>query len=233
MTTVRVIPSVEWAAEVAAAWRARLAERPMSRLCLATGSTPIPVYDELARDPGPTWARTSVLLLDEFGALPVDEPESCDAVLRRSLIDHVHPGSYRAIRPDEPDLAAELDEIDHWLDGGLDLAVLGLGANGHVGMNEPGSPRDARTRRVELAATTVAGAQRYFGGRCAPTWGVTVGVRDLLASREVWVLVTGAAKATIVRECLQGPVTTEVPASLLQEHADCTWWLDEAAASAL
>jgi glucosamine-6-phosphate deaminase len=230
---VRVAPAREWADAVATAWREWLAARPNARMCLATGSTPIPVYECLAADAGPTWASTSVLLLDEFGGLPPGEPESCDAVLRRSLIDHVHPAHYRAIDPNAAHLAAELAAIDTWLDGGLDLAVLGLGPNGHVGMNEPGSSVDARTSRVELAPTTVAGAQRYFAGRCSPTWGVTVGPRDLLAAREVWVLATGTAKASIVRPCIEGPVTTDVPASLLQRHANCTWWLDEPAAQAM
>ena len=101
--------------------------------------------------------------------------------------------------PTPSDLDAECRAVDAWIDAGpdgrLDLAVLGLGVNGHLGMNEPGAAIDGRTARVELAATTVEGAARYFGGRARPTWGVTVGLGDLLGAREVWVLATGAAKA--------------------------------------
>ena len=219
-----------WVADVAAAWAQRLAARPGLRMCLATGRTPLPVYEWMSASPG-AFAGSAILLLDEFGGLAPDEPASCDRVLREHLIDHVRPVTYRGIDAATDDLTDECRAIDRWIDdGGLDLAVVGLGVNGHIGMNEPGSPADGRTARVELAASTVAGAAASFGGRAVPTWGVTVGLGDLLAAREVWVLVTGQAKAAIVAQCLDGPPSTDVPASLLQGHADCTWWLDEDAA---
>lgn len=222
--------SEQWPEEATAELLTRLTEHPPMRLCLATGSTPLPLYSRLTAATA-EFAETAVLLLDEFGGLPPDEPERCDAVLRRSLIDHVQPGEYRPIDPEAIDLATELAALDAWIDvGGIDLAVLGLGTNGHLGMNEPGSPPDGRTARVELAESTVEGARRYFQGRHRPTWGVTVGLGDLLGAGEVWVLATGAAKADVVARCWDGPMTPEVPASLLQGHPNCTWWLDRAAA---
>ena len=177
--------SASWAEEAADAVLERLAARPALRMCLATGSTPLPVYERLAHSPG-AFASAAMLLLDEFGGLPADEPERCDAVLRRTLVDHVAPADYRSIDTEAPDLDAECTAIDAWIDAGpggvIDLAVLGLGVNGHIGMNEPGSAV-GRTARVELATSTVEGAQRYFGGRYRPTWGVTVGLADLLARR--------------------------------------------------
>lgn len=220
-----------WVDAVATALLDRLAAAPDLRMCLATGSTPLPVYDRAARSPE-SFAQASVLLLDEFGGLPADEPASCDCVLRDHLVDRVPLAEYRSIDPDADDLAAELRSIDTWIDGGgIDLAVLGLGRNGHLGMNEPGSPPDGRTARVDLAPTTIEGAQRYFEGRAHPKWGVTVGLRDLLAAREVWVLATGAAKADIVVASVDRPATTDVPASLLRNHPECTWWLDDPADS--
>ena len=199
-------------------------------MCLATGSTPLPVYERVASAPG-AFAASSVLLLDEFGGLPPDEPERCDAVLRRVLVDLVEVADYRSIDVDVDDLDAECAAVDRWLDrGGLDLAVLGLGVNGHLGMNEPGSSPDGRTARVELAESTIEGAQRYFARRHRPTWGVTVGLRDLLRADEVWVLAAGPTKADIVARSLQGPAGIDVPASLLQQHPNCTWWLDPPAA---
>lgn len=233
MERVVTVPGAPWCAAVAGRWLELLDARPVARLCLATGSTPLPVYARIAEAHGALGAA-SVLLLDEFGDLPADEPESCDRVLRRSLIDPAGVADYRSISVGTPDLDGECRAVDGWIDTGpggcLDLAVLGLGVNGHVGMNEPGSPVDGRTARVELAASTIASAQRYFEGRARPTWGVTVGLGDLLAAREVWVLATGRDKATIVARCFESPATAEVPASLLQDHPNCTWWLDKPSA---
>lgn len=229
---VRVLPSDGWAGAVADAWVERLTGRPGLRMCLPTGSTPTPLYEAMAgRDT--SWRRASVLLLDEWGAIPRDEPGSCDATLRRELLDRVDlpPDRYRPIDAWADDLAAECAAVDAWLDGGLDLAVLGVGTNGHLGMNEPGSPPDARTRRVDLAPATREGAERYFAGRITPpTWGVTVGLRDILAAAEVWVLATGGHKAAVVRDALAGPVTPELPASVLRGRPHVVWWVDEAAA---
>jgi glucosamine-6-phosphate deaminase len=231
---VRVLPAGGWAGAVAAAWAGLLGERPDLRMCLATGQTPLPVYAEVAAGPV-SWARASVLLLDEYGGLPPGEPGGCDATLRRALVDRVDlaPGGYRPIDTAATDLGAECRAVDAWLDGGLDLALLGLGRNGHLGMNEPGAGVDARTRRVELAGATVAAAARYLGGRHRPSWGVTVGLADLVAAERVWVLVTGEHKADVVRACLDHPPAPSLPASLLRDHPGCTWWLDEAAASRL
>ena len=234
MSDVRILDAGDWAATVGAAWAGLLGGRPDLRMCLATGRTPLPVYADLRRRPV-SWERASVLLLDEFGGLPPGEPGGCDATLRRALVDRVDlaPGGYRSIDTAAGDLDAECRAVDAWLDGGLGLAVLGLGGNGHLGMNEPGSPVTARTRRVELAAATAEAAARYFGDRRPPGWGVTVGLADLVAAEQVWVLVTGSSKADTVRACLEEPPAASRPASALQGHPRCTWWLDEAAASRL
>jgi 6-phosphogluconolactonase/glucosamine-6-phosphate isomerase/deaminase len=115
---------------VADAFARLLGQRPDLRMCLATGRTPLPVYAELAARPLP-WRRAAVLLLDEFGGLAPDEPGGCDAALRRVLVDRVDlaPGGYRPIDT-AGDLDAECRAVDAWLDGGLGLAVLGLGATG-------------------------------------------------------------------------------------------------------
>jgi glucosamine-6-phosphate isomerase len=229
---VRVVPTTGWADAVADSWTRRLAERPGLRMCLPTGLTPTPVYAAMTAREVP-WRQASVVLLDEWGGIPRDEPGSCDATLRRELLDHVDlpADRYRAIDAWAEDLDAECAAVDTWLDEGLDLAVLGVGTNGHLGMNEPGSPPDARTRRVELAQATRDAAGRYFGDRITPpTWGVTVGLRDILAASEVWVLASGAHKAPVVTASLEGPVTPDLPASVLRGHPRVVWWVDEAAA---
>jgi 6-phosphogluconolactonase/glucosamine-6-phosphate isomerase/deaminase len=104
-----------------------------------------------------------------------------------------------------------------------------LGRNGHLALNEPGSPRSSTTRVVELAPTTAAGAVGY-GARRRPTWGITVGLAELFGSREVWLLATGAHKAEIATRALTGPIGSDCPASFLQEHTNCRVMLDDAAA---
>ena len=222
-----------WVERVADTLLERLTAWPTLRMCLATGTTPLPVYERVATAPG-VFAAASVLLLDEFGGLPDDEPQRCNAVLRRVLVDHIAPADYRPIDADADDLDAECAAVDRWIDrGGLDLAVLGLGVNGHVGMNEPGASPSGRTARVDLTPSTIDGAQRYFAGRHRPTWGVTIGLGDLLRAREIWVLAASSTKTDIVARSLQGSAGADVPASLLQEHPNCTWWLDPPAAANL
>ena len=230
----RVLSTADWAAGLAEAWSQRLQESPGLRMCLPTGSTPLPLYARMVTEPV-SWAAAQVLLLDEWVGVPRDEPGRCDTTLRRELLDHVDvsDGGYRAIDADTVDMAAECAAVDTWLNGGLDLVILGVGTNGHVGMNEPGSSATQRTHLVSLAPSTVTASAAYFGGRAAPVQGVTVGLRDLLAAAEVWLIATGSRKASVVRECLQGDPGPQLPASLLRSHPRCTWWLDEDAAQLL
>jgi glucosamine-6-phosphate deaminase len=113
--------------------------------------------------------------------------------------------------------------------GGLDLVVLGLGANGHVGMNEPGSAADARTRVVELAPST-RDASIGYGATEPPTHGVTLGMATILAAREMWLLATGSRKRQVLSATLDGPLTPDVPASLLRRHPALRVIADDAAA---
>lgn len=117
-------------------------------------------------------------------------------------------------------------------DGGLDLIILGIGGNGHLGINEPGTPQDAPSRVVELHPTTAAATDRY-GADERPAWGVTLGMEQILAGREVWLLATGPHKASIVRAACRGPLGSHVPASYLQTHPNVRVLLDESAASEL
>ncbi len=150
-------------------------------------------------------------------------------MLRRQLLDSVEVGRFHRIDVDAPDLDAECVRIDAIARGGIDLAVLGLGSNGHLGMNEPGSEPDDPTRVVELAPETKHGLPRY--GIDSPLdHGVTVGMAQLFAATEVWLLVTGARKREILQRVLAGPVGSACPASFLREHHNAVIWADHAAA---
>lgn len=238
MHVVRCEDAEQWAATVASRFIDALAANPELRVCLTTGLTPLPAYARIvdAVSAGhASFARADVFLLDEFGGVPSDAHGRCDVILRRSLLDYVDlpEAGYHRPDADAADVEVMCRRYDALIDGRLDLTLLGLGTNGHVGMNEPGSAPDSPTRRVALAPETTAASARYFGAIELPTWGVTVGLAGLLASSAVWLLATGEAKAEIVRQILEEAPTTARPASLLQYHDDCWLFVDEAAASRL
>lgn len=226
---IEVWPEGEWGAAVGARLADHLAAQPGLRLCLPTGNTPIPAYQAFA-DKGGRLDTADVFMLDEFG-LPPGHPARCDEMLQRSLLGLIEtaPASLHSIDVAAEDVDAACRRYDVAVtDGGLDLTLLGLGANGHLGLNEPGSQPDSPTRVVELHDTTVANAAVYGAG-ATPQWGVTLGMAPLLASHEIWLLVTGAAKAGILHRALTGPVGPEVPASYLQAHPNVAVLADHTA----
>jgi glucosamine-6-phosphate deaminase len=170
-----------------------------------------------------------IFLLDEFGGLPADDPARCAAMLRRDL-PRV---AFQAPDVDapEPDQAAR-DYGALIGAGGLDLALVGLGRNGHIGMNEPGSSPASRTRVVRLAEATAEGAKAY-GATARPTWGITLGIAELLESAELWLVVTGAHKADVLGRVLTSGPDPELPATFLHDHPKARILADEAAGSSL
>lgn len=227
----------EWADHLTERLIALLAARPEARFCLATGTTPLPLYARVAeavRKGRTSFRAADVFLLDEFGGVPRDAEGRCDVMLRRALLDHVDlpPERYHDLDTENPDVDAVCHAYDAAIErGSFDLTILGIGANGHVGMNEPGSAPDTPTRRVDLAPETMDGATRYFNDAHRPTWGITVGLKPLLASREIWLLATGAAKSSVVRRILTEPISTALPATLLRRHPNCWLFVDEPALS--
>jgi glucosamine-6-phosphate deaminase len=155
-------------------------------------------------------------------------------MLERHLLSRVDlpPGRFHGF-----DLARDLAEVcrehEAVVGTGCDLALLGVGPNGHVGMNEPGSAPDSLTRRVDLAPSTIAASARYFSHERLPTWGVTMGLGTLSRSREVWILASGPGKAAIVRDIVHGPITEAVPATQFRLHPRTLLIVDEAAAAEL
>ncbi|MEO5821949.1 MAG: glucosamine-6-phosphate deaminase [Vicinamibacteraceae bacterium] len=228
-----------WAEHVAARFASFLADQPTTRVALPTGATPEPVYAgivEAVRAGIASFRQAHVFLLDEFGGVPPDAKGRCDVMLHRALLDHVDlaPRNYHQFDPEAADVDAMCAAYDASLKQPLDLVMLGIGRNGHVGMNEPGTSPDSPTRRVELAPSTTQASARYFGeGAALPTWGITLGLTAILAARTIWILATGEGKADIVRDVLLEPVSASRPASLLRGHPDCWFFLDAAAASKL
>ena len=227
---LEVYPDDVWAASVADLLVERL--RPGLRLCLPTGDTVRPLYRELA-------VRTDLegvqlFLLDEFGGLPAGDPGRCEVMIAHDLLDRLSPAP-SIIGPDvdTPDPVQAARRYGRLVaDGGIDLALVGLGGNGHVGMNEPGSSLDSETRVVELARSTVEHAREY-GATTAPGWGITIGLSELLRAGELWLLVTGEHKSEILTRSLEGRIGPEVPASLLRQHSHLSVLADGSAALGL
>jgi len=179
-------------------------------------------------------SESTIFLLDEFG-LPPGTAARCDEMIRRDLLQRLAapPHLVHAIDVDAADLEGECRRYEELVgNGGLALAILGLGGNGHLGLNEPGSGPETITRVVELTPETGGHATSY-GSDTAATWGVTLGLAALLAAEELWLLVTGTHKAEILARTMNGDIGPDVPATFLRTHHNVTVFADEDAASLL
>lgn len=230
---LHVTPGDGWGASVGALLADRLESQPGTRLCLPTGNTPNPAYAAFAASGG-SLTETEVLLLDEF-VLPDGHPARCDVMLARALLDLLPepPRTLHRLNVAAENLHAECQRYEALIaERPLDLTLLGLGANGHLGLNEPGTAVDSPTRVVSLHPDTIRHAADYGAG-IAPDRGVTMGMKAILGSKEIWLLVTGGHKAEILNRALSGPIGAEVPASYLQDHPNVVVLADEAAAALL
>lgn len=237
------------AGRIAEAVAAAVAARGRAVLGLATGGTPIPVYERLVerhRAGRLSFGRVTTYNLDEYYPIGPFDPQSYRAYMHRHLFGAVDLAPNRAHVPDgtvpESAVAEYGLAYDRWIaaDGGLDLQLLGLGRNGHIGFNEPTElPVDRAvalpTRLAELHPITVEDAARDFGGAdLVPRRALTMGTASILASRSLLVLAFGAKKAEAVSKSLTGPITAAVPGSLLRTVAGrVTWMLDPESAAGL
>jgi glucosamine-6-phosphate isomerase len=182
-----------------------------------------------------SFRAAEIFALDEFGGLAPDDSGRCANMLRRYLVNHIDLPKERfyTIDTNAPDLEKVCRDYDATIGAGFDLTLLGIGLNGHLGLNEPGSSIDATTRRVELHQATIAASAKYLTHKNLPTWGVGVGLKHLLGSKEVWLLANGPAKAEIIQRIVKGPITADVPASLMRNHPNCSLFLDRESAALL
>jgi len=227
--------------EVAAAAAEELVEivrrNPAAQVILPAGRTPRPLYAEIlrrARTGELDLARVRFFQLDEYVGCGAKDARSFHALLRRDLLDPLGRGADqdRQIDGAAKDPRAEIERHGMRLlrDGGADLCFLGLGRNGHVAFNEPGTPLSQRAHEVELAAATRAVAETEFGRGEAPTHGITLGLHEIHAARRLVLLVTGASKAAILSALFDEAPSAQRPASLLLAHPDLRIFADAAAA---
>lgn len=230
------------ATEIAALIRERARTGHACVLGLATGSTPRGLYAELVRlhrEEALSFANVTTFNLDEYYPLAPTHALSYRSYMHAELFAHVDLDPARTHLPSGT--VAEADVVAHCADyeakiraaGGIDLQILGLGGNGHIGFNEPGSSRDSCTRMVTLAPGTRGAAAADWGDTTPPRYALTMGVRTILDARRIVLLAWGEGKADMVSAAVEGAVTAQVPASFLQEHPQAQFVLDAAAASAL
>jgi glucosamine-6-phosphate deaminase len=218
----------------------RLTDEPDLVLGLPTGETPRGIYARLVeacRRGEVSFANAASFNLDEYLGLPPDHPASYHTYMREMLFRHIDIDPARAHLPDglATDTTAEGLRYEQAIveAGGIDLMVLGIGSNGHIGFNEPGSPFDSRTRPVRLTEATRAANRRSFpAGETVPKSAITMGIATILDAREILLVATGAAKAEALAAALHGPLSPQCPASALRRHSAVTVVCDGAAAVA-
>jgi glucosamine-6-phosphate deaminase len=217
-----------------------IVRKPEALLGVATGSTPLPIYRALAARVagGLDAGRLRVCQLDEYVGLPAEHPESYRSVIRREVLEPLGLGLDAFLGPDgtSRDIPAACAEYDAALAraGGVDLQILGIGTDGHIGFNEPCSSLGSRTRIKTLTPQTREDNARFFDSPDeVPHHVITQGIGTILEARHLVLLATGAGKAEAVAATIEGPLSAVVPASALQLHPHATVVLDEAAAAQL
>ncbi len=205
-------------------------ERRRVVIGLATGSTPAGVYREIARlraEERIDFGAVETFNLDEYLDLPRDHAHTFARWTRERFHAPLGISSERAHCPPSDDYESQIRDA-----GGIDLQILGIGRNGHIAFNEPGSTRESRTREVELHAWTREDAAAAFGGlESVPHRAMTMGVATILEARKLRVLAFGPRKVEIMKRVLEDPIGPEIPATFLREHRDLVLWLDREAAA--
>ena len=209
---------------------------PNAVLGLATGSTPLGLYEKMAedhRENGTSYANCRAVNLDEYVGLDINSDQSYVYFMRENLFKHIdiklentHIENGKAENKE-----AECDRYNKLLDElRQDIQVLGIGSNGHIAFNEPGTPFDSVTHIVDLAESTIKDNSRLFNSIDeVPRQAFTMGLSNIMNAKKILILANGAGKAYAVSELVNGEIREEVPATILRNHPDCTLICDEAA----
>ena len=209
-----------------------------SVLGLATGSTPLGMYDELIKMYNKNeldFSKVKTFNLDEYCSLPADNPQSYHYYMDDNFFDYVNiqEENINLLDGMTEDVKKECIEYDMKIKraGGIDLQILGIGPNGHIGFNEPGEKLNVKTHLVDLAEETIEANSRFFDSKeDVPKKAITMGIATILKSNRIILLANGKNKAKAIKETVSGNLTTKVPSSLLQTHPEVTIIVDEEAA---
>jgi glucosamine-6-phosphate deaminase len=212
-------------------------------LGLATGSTPVGLYKQLISDYQAgeiDFSKVITFNLDEYVGLSPSHPQSYNKFMHEHLFQHINvqPDHIHIPQGDNPQLEAECKVYEELIRqaGGIDVQILGIGSNGHIGFNEPGSDFEERTRIVRLSESTIQANARFFGGDpvLVPRLAVSMGIKTIMEfSKHIVLLANGEEKADAIQKMAEGPVTPEIPASILQQHNHVTVIADPKAAQKL
>lgn len=229
--------------QIAVLIRERNAASQTCVLGLATGSTPVSVYNELVRlhqEEGLSFKNVITFNLDEYFPMEPEALQSYVRFMREHLFDHVDIQQNNTHVPNgllpEGDVASYCQDYEKLIraSGGIDIQLLGIGRTGHIGFNEPGSGRESRTRMITLDRVTRRdAASDFFGEENVPRRAITMGVGTILEAKQVYLMAFGEGKAPVVAQAVEGPISTSIAASFLQEHVNAKIVLDEAAAAEL
>ena len=221
---------------------AQVIMKPDCVLGLATGGTPVGTYAQLVdwyNKGDLDFSEVTTVNLDEYRGLPKEHPQSYWYFMNENPFSKVNIDPAKTNLPDGTNLdtaaeCARYNGIIHKL-GGIDLQLLGIGPNGHIGFNEPGEAFELETHCIDLAPTTIEANKRFFDGNEAlvPKQAYTMGIKTIMQARKVLVVANGKAKAQAVKDAVTGPVTPACPGSILQLHPDCILVADEEALSLL
>jgi glucosamine-6-phosphate deaminase len=215
--------------------------KPNSIMGFATGSTPVGTYKELIRmhkDKGLDFSKLTTFNLDEYYGLGPDHPQSYHYFMFDNLFKHVNIDPKRVHIPDgrAKDVRAFCERYEEEISkaGGIDLQILGIGRDGHIAFNEPGSSLAARTQLVALAEETIEDNARFFDKKGdVPRFALSMGCGTIMGAKKLLLLANGQGKADAVAALIEGPITSQITASILQMHPDSTVIIDEAAAAKL
>lgn len=218
---------------------AQIIMKPHCVLGLATGSTPIGIYEQLVewyKKGDLDFSEVTTLNLDEYKGIARENEQSYYFFMNEKLFSKVNINPERTFLPDgmEPDSRKACADYNRIIEeaGGVDLQLLGLGHNGHIGFNEPGMAFEAQTHCVNLTESTMKANQRFFASADeVPRQAYTMGIKTIMQAKKILVVVSGEDKASIVKEAFLGTITPKIQASVLQLHNDVTLVADEAALS--
>jgi glucosamine-6-phosphate deaminase len=227
--------TAEEANRAAADWLAGILPS-IGNVMVAAGNTPLELY-RLIGERKLNLSHLNIFALDEYVGVPLDEPRNCANLLKRTVGEawRIPPAQFHAISSLESDALRSVREHEALITkaGGLDLIVLGLGQNGHLGFNEPGSAEDSIGRLLDLEQISVEANRKWFEGKYAPSKGITVGLKTILSARHVLIQAYGEHKASAVNAMVQGKRSPQCPASFLQGHQDAHAFIDQAASALL
>ena len=238
---IQVKDSEDMGKAAADEFEAVIQAKPSCVIGLATGSTPIPLYRELIlreRSGRIDFSRVRSVNLDEYKGLAPDHPQSYRRFMQEKLFDHINIKPENTIVPDglAEDIPTMCEQYERKLEdwGGIDIQLLGLGHDGHIGFNEPADHFEINTHMVNLTESTIDANKRFFNSREeVPKQAYTMGMLPIMQARKVVMIATGKEKAQILKTAFKGSVTPQIPASILQLHPDFTLIADEEALSAM